>query len=70
MKRLANKVVFMNTVTGLREIEVCDNERLDQLRGFPFIVIETIQQVREKEDFIAGIGGNTPAFKKTLVGLF
>lgn len=66
----ANKVTQWNTVLHMEQTEICDNERLAQLRGFPFM-IDTVTTFVEIDDEVAdktinGIGGVTPAFRKMM----
>jgi hypothetical protein len=45
-------------------VEVCNDERLAQLKSMPFMMIEKVEKVQEEEDQIRGIGGITPAFQR------
>ena len=65
-KQTANKVVFWNNATKLWMIEICNDERLEQLKGFPFISIEKIERVKHDAEQICEIGGVTPAFKRMI----
>lgn len=66
MKQTANKVSMFNTVLQMTDIEICNDERLAQLKGFPFIMIEKLEKVEEEADYIIEVGGVTPAFKRML----
>lgn len=60
----ANKAKVYNNVLQLYGEEICNDERLAQLKGMPFMTIISVENVEHDEDEIRGIGGVTPAFKR------
>lgn len=60
----ANKVTMWNTALSMEQTEICNNERLAQLKALPFIIDVRVERIEYEDQYICGIGGVTPAFRE------